>query len=65
MLQQLDPTLQGSDAAHEEGLEQTLLDRLMKMVKGGSQPWTLFHMFLEVISCCVSFVRSLAKEKFN
>ena len=45
MLQQLDPTLQGSDAAHKEGLEQTLLDRLMKMVKGGSQPWTVSHVF--------------------
>ncbi|XP_076449663.1 5'-3' DNA helicase ZGRF1-like [Babylonia areolata] len=28
---QLDPTLQGSEAAHGEGLEQTLLDRLIKM----------------------------------
>ncbi|KAL8586829.1 hypothetical protein ACOMHN_052705 [Nucella lapillus] len=28
---QLDPTLQGSEAAHREGLEQTLFDRLMKM----------------------------------
>lgn len=31
-LQQLDPTIQGSDAANECGLEQTLFDRLIKMV---------------------------------
>ena len=53
MLQQLDPTLQGSDAAHEEGLEQTLLDRLMKMVKDmdtvshafGTYKFVAFHLF--------------------
>ncbi|KAL3877346.1 hypothetical protein ACJMK2_035069, partial [Sinanodonta woodiana] len=28
---QLDPTVQGSEAAHREGLEQTLFDRCMKM----------------------------------
>ncbi|XP_033739049.1 uncharacterized protein LOC117326402 isoform X2 [Pecten maximus] len=28
---QLDPTIQGSEAAHNNGLEQTLFDRLMKM----------------------------------
>ena len=63
MLQQLDPTLQGSDAAHEEGLEQTLLDRLMKMVKGGSQPWTLFHMLLELISLLRFICSELSKGK--
>jgi len=30
--QQLDPTIQGADSAHECGLEQTLFDRLIKMV---------------------------------
>ena len=29
---QLPPTIQGSDAAHENGLEQTLFDRLCLMV---------------------------------
>ncbi|XP_067670945.1 5'-3' DNA helicase ZGRF1-like [Haliotis asinina] len=28
---QLDPTIQGSEAAHSDGLEQTLFDRLMKL----------------------------------
>ncbi|XP_041364413.1 uncharacterized protein LOC121379827 [Gigantopelta aegis] len=28
---QLDPTIQGSEAGHQEGLEQTLFDRLMKL----------------------------------
>ena len=31
--QQLDPTIQGSEAAHEEGLEQTLFERITKMVR--------------------------------
>ena len=30
--QQLSPTIQGSEPDHEAGLEQTLFDRLMKMV---------------------------------
>ena len=31
-IQQLSPTIQGSEPDHEAGLEQTLFDRLMKMV---------------------------------
>lgn len=34
-LQQLRPTIQGSEPEHEAGLEQTLFDRLMKMVSDG------------------------------
>ncbi len=33
VLQQLDPTIQGSEAAHKEGLEQTLFDRMGKLVR--------------------------------
>lgn len=33
LIQQLSPTIQGSEASHESGLEQTLFDRLIKMVK--------------------------------
>lgn len=29
---QLDPTIQGGDVTHSSGLEQTLFDRLIKMV---------------------------------
>ena len=32
-LQQLSPTIQGSEPEHECGLEQTMFDRLMKMVR--------------------------------
>lgn len=32
-LQQLSPTIQGSEPEHESGLEQTLFDRLIKMVR--------------------------------
>ena len=32
VLQQLDPTLQGGEAAHDQGLEQTMFDRLIHMV---------------------------------
>ena len=32
LIQQLSPTIQGSEPEHEAGLEQTLFDRLMKMV---------------------------------
>ena len=31
-LQQLDPTIEGAKAAHDRGLEQTMFDRLTKMV---------------------------------
>jgi len=31
-IQQLSPTIQGSEPDHEAGLEQTLFDRLIKMV---------------------------------
>ena len=34
---QLDPTIQGSDVTHSSGLEQTLFDRLMKMVNKTAQ----------------------------
>ena len=35
-IQQLSPTIQGSEPDHEAGLEQTLFDRLMKMVRRNS-----------------------------
>ena len=33
ILQQLDPTIQGTEAAHSQGLEQTIFDRLLRMVR--------------------------------
>ncbi|XP_045853294.1 protein ZGRF1 isoform X4 [Meles meles] len=45
---QLPPTIQGSDAAHDNGLEQTLFDRLCLMER------FLFHMLNSPLVACLS-----------
>ncbi|XP_053514726.1 protein ZGRF1 isoform X1 [Artibeus jamaicensis] len=51
---QLPPTIQGSDAAHEHGLEQTLFDRLCLMIEGGNS----FHNVAEA-AFTLTLIRSL------
>ena len=44
-LQQLAPTVQGSESAHENGLEQTLFERLAFMVRTDSSTCMLIYIF--------------------
>ncbi|XP_060575626.1 protein ZGRF1-like [Ruditapes philippinarum] len=53
---QLDPTIQGADAAHQNGLEQTMFDRLIKM---GSVPTLLRTQYR-----CHPYISAVANNLF-